>query len=445
MLQTLFFIPAKLGGIPLFGFGLLLAVWAAFCLCYFAWLVRRHGFSAETWSYVPIFLLVAAVIAFLLPAIGKGDLGLPIRGFGVMVLLGVLSGAGLAGYRAGKVGVSPDLIYSAIFWMVAGGILGARIFYVAQYWTKDYWPIYELHGLAPLLWATVNVSGGGLVVYGGFLGGMIGLFLFIRKYRVPLLPLMDLLAPSMMLGLAFGRIGCLLNGCCFGGVCDHGPAIYFPASYPADKTQITEPLNNSLILTPAYESQIELGQFYGFAVSSNENSEPKIVQVEKGSKADDAGLKAGQSIKKLDGDEVQYAGQVHERLRTLFYEQRPLRIVTDDGRSITLPALDPLPSRSLPVHPAQIYSSIDAFLILLLLMAYAPFRRRDGELFALMATIYPVSRFLMEILRNDEALLRGLGMTISQTISLLILLGTACLWYYISRQPKGFAFGIKNE
>ena len=55
-------------------------------------------------------------------------------------------------------------------------------------------------------------------------------------------------------------------------------------------------------------------------------------------------------------------------------------------------------------------------------MAYDPFRRRDGELWALMLTVYAVTRFLEEIVRTDEAPILGTGMTISQNVSLLLLL-----------------------
>ncbi len=73
---------------------------------------------------------------------------------------------------------------------------------------------------------------GGLVVYGAFFGAVAGVLLFVRKHRLPLLAVCDLVAPSMMLGLAIGRIGCLLNGCCFGAVCDHPWAMRFPAGSP---------------------------------------------------------------------------------------------------------------------------------------------------------------------------------------------------------------------
>ena len=426
MLPTLFYIPAHLAGLPMFGFGLLLTLWAVFCVGFMGWLVWRQGFNAETWSYVPIFVVVAAVIVWLLPAIGKPE-GLPVRGYGVMVLIAVLSGTTLATYRARKVGVSPDLIYTAIFWIVVPGIVGARLFYVLQYWSVAYQSIYEQFGLRAAAWAAVNISDGGLVVFGSFFGGMLGLTLFVYKYRVPLLPLLDLLAPSMMLGVALGRVGCLFTGCCFGDLCHHGPALEFPFD------------------SPAYESQAELGQFYGFAITTNENSATTILSVEKNSIADRAGLEVGKRVARVNGFAVPMAGPAHGLLRDALFNKEPVKIELADGKSAEFKAFDKLPAKSLPVYPAQIYSTIDAALICLLLLAYAPFRRRDGELFALMLTIYPISRFLIEILRNDEAPIRGTGMTISQNVSLLMLVAIAGLWYYLSKQPKGYVFGKSGE
>ena len=104
--------------------------------------------------------------------------------------------------------------------MILPAIVGARAFYVTEYWFAEYWPVCEKDGWMALLAAVVNVSKGGLVIYGGFFGGVVGLLAFFWKYRVPLLATADLVAPSLMLGLAIGRIGCLLNGCCYGGPCE---------------------------------------------------------------------------------------------------------------------------------------------------------------------------------------------------------------------------------
>ena len=94
------------------------------------------------------------------------------------------------------------------------------------------------------------------------------------------------------------------------------------------------------------------------------------------------------------------------------------------------------PQSSLPVHPAQLYSAVDALLLCLFLLAYYPYRRRDGEVFALMVTIHPIARFLQEIIRTDESAVFGTGLSISQNISLLMLVGAAGLWLYLTRLPR---------
>ena len=101
---------------------------------------------------------------------------------------------------------------------------------------------------------------------------------------------------------------------------------------------------------------------------------------------------------------------------------------------VELAASRPLP-RSLAVHPTQLYSTIDALALCLLLLTLHPFCRRDGQLTAIMLTIYPVSRFLVETLRTDEPNILGTGMHISQNISLGVLACAIGLWCYVLRQP----------
>ena len=90
--------------------------------------------------------------------------------------------------------------------------------------------------------------------------------------------------------------------------------------------------------------------------------------------------------------------------------------------------------RSIPVHPAQLYSAIDCFLLMFVLLAYEPFQRRNGELLAMLLTFHPISRFLLEIVRIDEAAMFGTGLSISQLISVVALAGAGVLWAYILRQ-----------
>ncbi len=98
----------------------------------------------------------------------------------------------------------------------------------------------------------------------------------------------------------------------------------------------------------------------------------------------------------------------------------------------------PLP-RSRPVHPTQLYSTLDGLILAIFLWAWYPFRRRDGEVTAWMITLYPISRFLMESIRTDEPK-NLLGMTISQNISLALLVLGIALWCYLLRQAPRVSF-----
>ena len=129
------------------------------------------------------------------------------------------------------------MIFALAFWMILPGILGARAVYVIEYWRRDFWPVYEkTHDYGALIFSVVNAAAGGLVVYGSFIGGMLGLWLYWRRYRIPLLATADLVAPSLVLGLALGRIGCFLNGCCFGGACDLPWKVTFPWGSPVQQS-----------------------------------------------------------------------------------------------------------------------------------------------------------------------------------------------------------------
>ena len=113
-----------------------------------------------------------------------------------------------------------------------------------------------------------------------------------------------------------------------------------------------------------------------------------------------------------------------------------ISVGTTTGKVVTW-SIQQLPERSLPVHPTQIYGAINAGLIALLLWFVYPFRRRDGEVFALVLSIYPVTRFLLEIIRDDEPGRFETPLTISQWISVFVVMLSVGLWIYLYRQPLG--------
>ena len=201
--------------------------------------------------------------------------------------------------------------------------------------------------------------------------------------------------------------------------------------------------------SPPYESQVARGVMYGLVISGDPKASPVVQAVVPHSEAEQAGVRPDDRLKSLGGFDVESinirtAGDAHRMLSYMFSEQKDLIVGLTDGRTLRLPAAA-APARSRPVHPTQLYSTIDAFLICLLLLAASPFCRRDGQVSALLLTVYPIARLLEESIRTDEAPIRGTGMTISQNVSVLLLLCAAGLWFYVWRQPPGRAYRRKGE
>ena len=172
---------------------------------------------------------------------------LPIRSYGVMMALAFMAGLWTATLRARRVNVAAETISDITLWLMLGSILGARFVYVTTYWKTEFagGPISEIF----------MIQHGGLVYYGGFLGGTIAAMIYIHWKKLPLWKLTDVFAPSIALGSVFGRIGCLLNGCCYGRACSLPWAIRFPAGdntgvpvgVPLHPTQIYDALLNLLL------------------------------------------------------------------------------------------------------------------------------------------------------------------------------------------------------
>ncbi len=431
MLRTLFFIPnAEIAGLPIFGRGWLLLAWAVFGVVLLVWLIRKQGAEGEVWGYLPLLVLVAAVIWFLLPRLcepipGRGGLrGLPIRGYGVMLLVAVAAAVAMAAWRGRRMGVDPELVFTLAFWAFVPGIIGARAFYVIEYWAD-----FPRESLGEMLSAIIDVTQGGLVVYGSLIGAILGLVGFIYVYKMPPLATLDLVAPSLVLGMAIGRLGCFLNGCCFGGVCDLPWAVTFPAD------------------SPPYLHQVEHGETFvqGLKVAGESGAEPVITAVRPGSPAERQGLKPGQAIVSIDGYPIRTAEQARRELLRAQQFDTEIAIETSESESVVKwPITRPLP-RSEPVHPTQIYSALNGLVLCLFLVAYAPFRRRDGVVWAMFLTLYPITRFLLEIIRTDEPSVFGTGLSISQLISLILLVCALAFWTHVFIKPPGTAFATYRE
>ena len=438
MLQTLFVFPHWLFQGPLtvawlvLGFGFILFL-------YFKKPKQKTGedadkkidYRSEAFGFLPVYLIVAAVIHFLLPQFEVTDvygtkLGLAVRGYGVCLLLAILAGLGVAWIRCQQLRFDFESVLSTAFWMIVCGIAGARIFYLIQ--KTD---IFSSRKPSEWPMLVLDVTEGGLVVYGAVIGGVAALLVIVMIRRLPLMQVADIIAPGMLIGQSIGRIGCLMNGCCFGGACDIEPiAIQFPPG------------------SPPYMRQLETGELLGMKTRplkvENEEAEDdpnqtttlEVLTVQPESLAAQLGIQEGERITIYAG-RGDYIREIKKNPQAdLVHEVN----ITRSNGVIRIPTND-LPDRGIDTHPTQIYSSLNAAILFLFLWFYFPFRKGHGEVFALMLMLYALTRFLLEAIRVDELGIWGTPFSISQWISFAVL-GVGIAVFLIARsrfpiQPGG--------
>lgn len=155
----------------------------------------------------------------------------PISSYQTLLAVGFLAAIPLALRLARGRGVRRDHVLDIALIAVVAGILGSRLFY--------YFEFYEQHFRARPWYHVFYVHLGGYVFYGGLIGALVGVLLYLgvqkrraaaRGETVRLLGTLDVCAAPLALGLSFGRIGCLLNGCCWGLPAGEGAllALTFP-------------------------------------------------------------------------------------------------------------------------------------------------------------------------------------------------------------------------
>jgi len=120
--------------------------------------------------------------------------------YGLMIALGVLLGAFVSSRWVGKVKLSEEEWWDVLLWVVAGGVVGARIYHVI-----DLWSYYSLD-----LWEILKIWKGGLGIYGGIVGGVLGLWLRVRSKK-ELVKWLDVAAMGLPWGQAVGRWGNFFN------------------------------------------------------------------------------------------------------------------------------------------------------------------------------------------------------------------------------------------
>lgn len=289
---------------------------------------------------------------------------LTIKSYGFMVVMGFLAALYVVRRLTARLGHNPEYVTNVAIYSLITGIIGARIFYVVHYWDsfKD----------SPI--EVFFVWKGGLELLGGVISAILMIIIYLLVQKLPIRRYLDILAIGLMIALAFGRVGCLLNGCCHGKPCSQPWAITFPYA------------------SIAYASQI-------YADPARNRAEPYFILPDEFYR------------NYFDKD-----GQIRRLLlddQHLIFEQRnKLRMMKM--------------YRSLPVHPTQIYSSIKGLLIALVLYLFwkrglkaregmIPCRSiyKAGTTSALMLILYGPARFAIEYFRDGNPYEIG-HLTISQ-------------------------------
>ncbi len=313
---------------------------------------------------------------------------LTVKSYGLMMVIGFLVAVFVIRRLSRNITPDPQMITNASLYFLIAGIVGARVFFVIHYFNlfKDN------------LLSVFAIWQGGLELLGGVIGALGVVILYMRYHKLPIRRYLDILAIGLMLALALGRIGCFLNGCCFGKPSELPWAVRFPyGSY-------------------SYLSQVEPDP-------GRNRAAPRI---------------------KLPDDFFGYfdnKGVWQEGLK-------PYGLLSPQQKEMVTTG----PYRSLPVHPTQLYSSANAAIIAMVLFIF--WRRsqsgpagklfaRPGSTFSLMFILYGVTRFFIEFLRDDNPFEHGRwdlyqGGTISQNLGIyMFILGVVLMLVFQKMRPDG--------
>jgi prolipoprotein diacylglyceryltransferase len=422
--------------------------------------------------------------------------GIPVYGYGMMLFVTFIVCSWFARRHAARAGMTAEQIADLAIWLFFWGVVGGRVVFMIQYRVpaSRFFHLWE----------------GGLVVYGALIGGFIAYWvfylLFLKKYHVSSWQLGDVAAPAICIGIALGRIGCLLNGCCYGGVAPEGcPALEFPL--------LTAPARESVVENHHYQTVV------GFTTKEHDDDDKDLLtivaKVEPGSAAEKSGVQEGDRIVAFNGrrndlmlyirlkgqpkvvDTIIQAAQRHhlviEDVPTASDDERAFKVFASNGEDFTTfrkeahtlapiaafnregsdtfddmiyrwprgitslqltvwrgdkrdkergneIALASFTPRTIGLHPTQVYETISMSLLLFLLLAYYPFRRHNGQVFVLFMICYAIHRFLNEMLRDDTPNEFWFHMTLSQSISVMMVIAALVLegWLRMT-QPRRFA------
>ena len=350
---------------------------------------------------------------------------LPIYGFGMMLFFAFIGCTWFAGRRALREGISKETVQDLAIWLFIGGLFGARVTYLLSETT---WT-----GFKAFFWELPQIWNGGIVFYGSVVGGLVAYlvayFLIYRKRGLNTFRLIDAISPSICLGLCLGRLGCFLNGCCYGGVCTAEHAGVTPVTFP--------------LSAPARDTHKEVGGGFvgdglqtvaGFSIDTKPDARNRAIveEVDPASPAYEKGLRPQAVITQVNDHPIQNRYDLDKWLGDLSYWQRgesrlDLTFLLPEEVEATTITIYP---RTLGLYPTQVYETVSMVLLMLLLMAYYPFRHNPGQVCAVLMVGYGVHRYLNEILRDDP---RPEGL--ESYGSMFLVVAGFSMWTWLWRKP----------
>ena len=169
---------------------------------------------------------------------------LTIASYGVMIMLGFLAALLFLLRRGRRWGLAPQALFDVALATLLCGIVGSRVFFVVHEW--DYF--------SENLVEIIRIDRGGLWFYGGLMGGAAAALVVVRLRKLPATRTLDVITSVLPLGHAFGRMGCFLNGCCFGRITASWVGVRFPRILDGGDIVGSEPFVKQLsdgLITPA--------------------------------------------------------------------------------------------------------------------------------------------------------------------------------------------------
>lgn len=289
----------------------------------------------------------------------------PLYSFGLMLVLGCWLAIALAKFLAKRSGLDPEHFVNLGIIALLGGVVGARASHVFENFHQYFGPGGEG------LFSAINIRSGGLTYYGGVILATPLCIWYGLRHAIPIRRGMDIIAPCLMVGLALGRVGCFLNGCCWGATCpaDAPYAVTFPYDSPAYDAHVEEqlvPPNPSDLLI---ENPLDPLKSH-WATAEDLRKNPKLAAIAK-------------------------------------------------------------PLHSEAVYPTQLFSTIAALLVCGACVAYYTFGPAPGRVFALMMILEGFARFTIETLRVEPAVTHvgPYAWSFSMVLGALLMIGGPILWF----------------